>query len=461
MKITFINLKPNIKSDHPRHTLPPLDIGYCASLLEKKGNKTYLVDQNIWGYTINQLRDSIIKNKSDILIVKPGINNVKYTLELSNKTKDIVKKIFLIGPFASLYYKDFIFKESPIDLVVLNEPELTLLELSENYGKDKELRNIEGVVYYDKKIIITRQRKLIKKLDILPFPKHEFFIRKGYTFYYPVNIRKKTNTGYILSSRGCPHKCIFCSTIERVSYGRLYRTRCPKNIVDEMIMLKDQGINVIYFIDDNFTENRHHVIDVCDEIIRRKLDIKWVAQSRISDLDRIMLTRMKKAGCSTLSLGIESGSNRILRILQKNITTSKIRQAFKLIKKQKLLVNANFILGNPTETEAELKQTLNLAKILMPEMVTFSFYTVYDPKNFNNRFINTSRFDVKNNPSKLTGRELKSFQKKFYIKYYMNMRFILNFMLKQGIYTILNLRKLIAITLKFFLIVLDDKTPNE
>src|SRR3989338_748221 len=162
MKILFINFRPNIKSSHPRHILPPLDIGYCASLLEKNGNTVELIDLNIKNFSIDGLTSYINKNKNDVVVIKPAINTVKLALVLSKKIKRIVKKIVLIWPFASLYYKDFIFKG-------------------------------------------------------------------GYTFYYPVNIKKKIKMGYILSSRGCPHNCIFCS-LERASYGKPYRMRTPKNI---------------------------------------------------------------------------------------------------------------------------------------------------------------------------------------------------------------------------------------
>lgn len=447
MLITFINLKPNIESNHPRHVLPPLDIGYCASLLEKNRDKAKLIDLNVKNLSIDELVSYVNKNKSDAVVIKPTINATKFTLMVSKSIKDIVKRIFLIGPFASIYYKDFIFENSPIDLVILNEPELTLVELVENIKKDKSINNIRGIVYYNKKTIKTKQRPLIKNLNALPFPKHELFVDKGYTFYYPVNIKKKINVGYVLASRGCHHNCIFCSLIERVSYGNKYRFRNPKNIADEMELLKSKGVNVIYFIDDNFTENMPHVIDFCDEIIKRKLDIKWVAQSRIDNLNREVLVKMKKAGCSTLCLGIESGSNRILKILNKGCNKNQISKTVKFIKEQDIKIMADFIIGSPTETKKEIMKSLIFAKELCPEMINVSFFTLYNP-NFNNRYKN-SRFNVINNFSNLNNTELKHFQRYFYKKYYLHPKFITKFILKQCIFAALNWRKFMANTLKF------------
>lgn len=449
MITTFINLKPNIGSNHPRHVLPPLDIGYCASLLEKSGNKADLIDLNINNQSINKLLSHVKENKSNVLVIKAAINTTELTLELSKKIKDAVKKIFLLGPFASLYYKDFIFKGSPIDLVILDEPELTLLELVENLKKNKSINHTAGIAYYNKKIIKTEQRPLINNLDSLPFPKQEFFVNKRYPFYYPVNIKKKINVGYILSSRGCQYNCVFCLPVERDSYGKAFRMRNPKNVVDEMKLLRSKGVNVIYFIDDFFTGNSKYVLNICDEIINRKLNLKWIAQCRIDSLNKDLLVKMKKAGCSTLCLGIESGSDRVLKILNKGINKNQITETVKMIKEQGIMIMADFIIGSPTETKNEMKDSLNLAKKLCPEMINISLFAIYNPKNFDNKYKNFSRFDVTSNFSKLNDKELKQFQKYFYLKFCLSPEFISKLILKQGIFTVLNWRKFIFDVLRY------------
>jgi len=453
MKILFINFRPNIKSSHPRHILPPLDIGYCASLLEKNGNTVELIDLNIKNFSIDGLTSYINKNKNDVVVIKPAINTVKLALVLSKKIKRIVKKIVLIGPFASLYYKDFIFKASPVNLVILNEPELTLLELIRNLKKSKNINHIASIVYYNKKIILTEEKPLIKNLSSLPFPKHGFFVNGGYTFYYPVNIKKKIKMGYILSSRGCPHNCIFCS-LERASYGKPYRMRTPKNIVDEMELLKNCGVNVIYFVDDNFTENKKHTIKICNEIIKRKLDLKWIAQSRVDNLNSELLVKMKKAGCSTLCLGIESGSDRILKILNKKISVRKILDVNNQIKKIGIWRVGFYIIGNPSETKEEIEKTFELAKKLYCEMIQIHFFTFYqDSQNHRNKkSFKTENYPYKfvcSNYSEINNKELMEFQKYFYKKYYLNPKFITKFIIKQGIFAALNWRKFMVDTLKF------------
>lgn len=451
MIITFINLKPNIKSNHPRHILPPLDIGYCASLLEKRGNKVNLIDLRVKDYSINEIIHYTKEKKTDLMIIKPMIHTVEFTLRLAKKVKNKVKKIILIGHFSSLYYRSFISEYSGVDLVILNEPELTLLEFVENYKRDKNTNKIRGIAYYNNKIVKTKPRDLIKDLDSLPFPKHELFVNKGYTFYYPVNIKKKINVGYILSSRGCPHNCVFCSSVERDSYGKDYRIRSPKNIADEMELLENYGVNVIYFIDDTFTESSSHVSGVCDEMIKRKIDIKWVAQSRIDTLNRELLVKMKKAGCSTLCLGIESGSDRILQILNKDVTVNQIKKVCKMIKQNGVWILADYIINNPTERKKEMQDTLNLAKQLLPEMINVSYFTMYNPQQFGNVDENLSRFSITSNFTDLNDKELTQFQKHFYQKYYLNPKFLIQFIYKQGIFAVLNWRQFIFDTLKYLL----------
>jgi len=438
MKILFINFKNFTIEKHPRHFLPPLDIGYCASLLEENGNETELIEiTNVKDFY--QALDLMKKRKTDVIVVEPFIN-FKIVLKLAKKLKNFSKYIIAIGPVASVIPEKFVFKKSPIDFCIIGEAELTLLKIIKCLESGKSVKNVKGIVFFDyskNKLVKNGIGKIVDNLDKLPFPKHSFFLNNPkYNFYYPVNIRKKIKMGHIIASRGCPHNCLFCSPIERVSYGKKFRMRSAKNIVDEMEFLESQGVNVVYFRDDCFNANKKWVIDLCNEIIKRKIKIKWIANCRPDNFDKKVLIKMKKAGCSTVCLGIESGSDRILSILNKGTTVKKIQKTIKLINETGIWVVGFFIIGNPSETKEEMIQTFKFAKKLLPEMIQLHFFTPYPGSlafGFYRYKTRSSKFLLFNSFSQLNIEELKNFQKHFYRKYYLSPSFIKKYISNQFI----------------------------
>lgn len=444
MKVCFVNLTYSLtpEKEHPRHILPPLDIGYCASLLDKNGHVTDFIEtatkKDLLGYVINYLK----KEGADIVVLKPSIHTLDFTLRLAKKIRKLTKHIFVIGPLASLNPALFLFKGSSIDACVINEAESTLLEVINTLQSNKSIKKVKGIAYFRNGIVRTQSRENIKNLGALPFPKHSFFINKGYTFYYPVNIKKRMNVGYMLSSRGCPYKCLFCSPIERASYGKEYRCRSAKNIADEMQLLESKGINTVYFLDDSFAVNKKIVEELCDEVIRRKLRLRWVVQARADTLDEKILMKMKQAGCSTICLGIESGSERILKMLKKDIATKDVVRTVRLIKKAGIWIVGFFIIGNPTETKEEMKETFRFAKKLLPDMIQLHFFTPYPGsaafKKFKLDDIRSFKFNQTKQFSKISVEELKQFQKHFYIKYCLNPRFIVKYLFKRMPYLVAN-----------------------
>jgi len=458
MRILFINFTNFVQGRHPRHILPPLDIGYCASLLDEKDYKTELLEI-IEVKHLQQTLDFVESEKIDVIVLKPFLNP-QLALKLATKLERFVRCIIVMGPVASLSPHEFIFKNSPVDFCVIGEPEFTVLELIDTVQNKRSKKNVRGIAFFSSsrnKLVKTRRRKLIKNLDRLPFPKHSFFLDGGYNFFYPVNMRKKMKISNMLASRGCPYNCLFCSPIERVSYEKKFRVRSAKNVVDEMQFLKKIGVNAIYFRDDCFNVNKKWVIGFCDEIISRGLKIKWVAQCRVDLLDEKILTKMKEAGCSTVCLGVESGSDRILSILNKGVTVKKMQEMIKLIDKIGIWIVCFFIIGNPSETESEMKQTFRFAKQLLPDMIQLHFFTPYPGSlafKSSEAVDGFSKFWPLNSFSQMNIEKLKKFQKYFYRKYYFNPRFIKKFIFRSSIPLIKNYSidiNLIKTTLKFLL----------
>jgi len=209
----------------------------------------------------------------------------------------------------------------------------------------------------------------IADVDGLPMPAHAELLAGGYTVAYPVQRRDRLRCAYVLSTRGCPHACTFCSPVEMRSRFLPYRVRSVEAVADELSLVSRLGANVVYFNDDNFLRDRVRVAALCEEILRRGLQLTWLADARVDDVEPELLPLMRRAGCSTLCMGIESGSQRVLDALRKGITVEQTRTATAAIRRAGIWTVAYVIVGSPGETEAEREATWHLLDEIRPELV--------------------------------------------------------------------------------------------
>jgi radical SAM superfamily enzyme YgiQ (UPF0313 family) len=410
-----------------------MDIGYCASALNSEGHESFLIDTNAETYTTSRLLNHIRKISPDVVIVKNKIYDPGVAIDLTrNIKKEISIPVFLIGQIPTFYPSKFVFRKSPIDGVLLGEPEAGILELIRSLEEGKKL-NFNWL--YDSK----NQKKeplMVKDLDSLNFPEHGMFLNGRYNFFYPTNLKQKLKMGFMLSSRGCLYDCMFCSLAERESYFKKYRTRSHENVVDEIEFLFSKGVNMVYFLDDLFLGNKKRVKNICKEIMSRKIDVRWSAQARVDCVDEDTLRIMKKAGCSTLCFGVESGSEELLGDLKKGIRLKDTKTCFKLTKKFGINTVAFFMLGHPRETIGTLRKSLKLCQELKPDMVQISFFTPYPSSPASKKYVieNTNILNtyshVTSSFSDLPTNTLEEFQKFFYLRFYVNPHFFYNYFLK-------------------------------
>jgi radical SAM superfamily enzyme YgiQ (UPF0313 family) len=177
-----------------------------------------------------------------------------------------------------------------------------------------------------------------------------------------------------MTSRGCPYRCLFC---DRPHLGKKFRARSAINVVDEIEECVKKGIGEFIFYDDTFTIDRQRVFDICDEILRRKLDIMWDIRTRVDNVDKVLLERLKAAGCARIHYGVESGNPEILKVLRKGITIEQVERAFKLTKEAGIATLAYFMIGSPGETRSQILETIKFARKLAPDFVHFSIATPY------------------------------------------------------------------------------------
>ena len=304
---------------------PPLGILYIAAYAEKHTNHAItVIDAQVEGLTYENLEERIKSINPDIV----GLTAMSMTIIDVLETVKIVKKIdhrikvVLGGPHVNLYPDETI-QQQGIDFLVLGEGEETFNDLLNNINCISALKGIKGIVFIEnQKIVNTGLRPLCDNLDEIPFPARHLVPYQKYTSL--LSFGKVVTT--IFTSRGCPFKCTFC---DRPHLGKHFRARSAKNVVDELELCVNMGIQEFLFYDDTFTVDKKRVIDICNEIVKRKLNIGWDIRARIDTIDENVLQHLKKANCRGIHYGIESGTNKILKVLKKGIKIEKAKIVFK------------------------------------------------------------------------------------------------------------------------------------
>jgi anaerobic magnesium-protoporphyrin IX monomethyl ester cyclase len=279
--------------------------------------------------------------------------------------------VTMLGGSHGTFWDENALNEYPaLDIVVRREGEQTLIEILEKLESQSSLSNVLGITYRDgEKTVRNEDRPFIEDLDALPFPAHHL-----------LPLEKLKHNGKLLvplvSSRGCVFWCDFCSTVRM--FGRGYRMRSPKNVVDEMQYVHEKlGVDQVTFYDDAFSVDRNRVVKICEELHSRKLKIMWDCGTRVDMVDRELMQIMKDAGCIAVWLGVESGSEAMLGAMNKSIKLDQTRKAYKTAQKVGLITIANVVLGFPGETEQTAKETVQFLKQLNPDDVGFYIATPY------------------------------------------------------------------------------------
>jgi radical SAM superfamily enzyme YgiQ (UPF0313 family) len=372
MKITLVN-PPYPPNAHAHPPFIPLGIAYLGAVAEQQGHEVTVIDCQAERLTYEGFRSRITQVPSDIIGVTATTllyNSAKELLTIAKQTHPNATTI--IGGSHATFWDTNALNECPaLDIVVRREGETTFIEILQCLTQNKNLTGVLGITYRQKDgtIIRNEERPFLQDLNSLPFPAYhllplEAFRRMGKTIFP------------LTTSRGCVQWCDFCSTVRM--FGRGYRTRNPKSVVDEMEMLHNKyGESQFTFYDDAFTVNRDHVLKMCDEIKNRNMKVNWDCETRVDLVDKELLTAMYDAGCLTVWFGVESGSEKILGGMNKKIKLDQTREAFKIAQKVGLMTIASGIIGFPGETEETAMETINFIKSLNPDDIGFYVATPY------------------------------------------------------------------------------------
>lgn len=291
-------------------------------------------------------------------------------------------KVVVGGPAATTCTEELIRNEA-IDFLVLGEGEDTFAELASfllgREDRPEHLEEIRGIMYrHETGTVTTPSRPLIADLDSIPFPDRDSMFVLGddgkfQTIY---------SNADVLTSRGCPYPCKFCCAF--VAWGtRKIRFRGVDNIIAELIHLnRTYGQRYFVFWDDLFTVNRKRTVELCEKIIASGLDIEWVCLVRLNTIDAELLALMKRAGCREIQVGIESGNDRILKHIGKDLTAASICDKVPIIKASGIEWGVFLIVGFPSETRAEMEETLRLLNEIKPTWTVISIFTPYHGTDF-------------------------------------------------------------------------------
>ena len=386
MRVCLIN-PPRI---HPRGwgtptVYQPIGIAYVAAVLEGQ-HKVSIIDAPTEGWrnlapidekncrvglTNKDIADRIKQLSPEIVGVNiPFSGWSKTAFDVASVIKSVDKDITTVldGLHPSARPVECLSNPN-VDFVVRGESEYSMLELVNTLekGETGELDKIEGIGFTkNDKTVITSPRPEIQDLDSLPFPaRHLLPMDTYFEAVKEVPIRGKIRKRYaiMITSRGCPHECIFCSN--HIVMGRTWRGRSPENVVDEIEQLVNTySIKQIDFFDDNMTLIKKRAVKICDLIMERGLEIEWYVPTgvRVDTLDEELLRKMKASGCKGIRFAPESGVQRVVsEVIKKNLDLKEVENAVVLAKKVGIKTGIFFILGLIGETKEDMEETIKYA----------------------------------------------------------------------------------------------------
>jgi len=341
----------------------PLSLCYIATYLNSKGHKTEIIDAIAEDLTELEIEQRLKLGNYDVvgvtmltLMYTQALNICKIVKKINPKTYTVIG-----GPHPTIAASATLKNEKNIDFAIIGEAEITFHEFLEALEGKKKLSAVDGLAYKTKnEVVLNKPRKLIENLDILPIPDRSLLKMK---LYRPsVSYYKKLPAYIILTSRGCPYRCTFCSKV----FDKKHRQNSVEYTIKEMKYLREKfGAKEIVFRDDTFTIKFDWVYAFCNKLIQEGLHkkVRWSCMTRVNLVNLDMLKLMKKAGCWGVHFGVESGNQRLLDLIRKDVTVQQIKDAFKWCKQAGIETRAFMMLGLPTETREESLETIRFAKM--------------------------------------------------------------------------------------------------
>lgn len=340
---------------------PPLGLAYIAGVAERHGHQVEVIESEALRCSYGYIYERIASFSPDIVGMPTFLNTINRCLHIADEIKKRWPAIITVlgGVQVTVRPQEAIARNT-VDYVVYGEGENVFRDLLFFLeGKKRMIAEIPGLIWKktDGTVVVNRAQSLINNLDELPIPSRHLFPMDR---YHSSSQLRGRHTVHMMSSRGCPFRCSYCTS--HMTFGKTFRYHSLQRVIQEMLILRDTyGADTIQFYDETFTLNRNRVIQLCEEIIRQKIKLLWACFTRVNVVDDEMLHKMKQAGCYQIFYGVEAASQRLLDVIKKDITLEQVKNAFRLTKEAGIETLASFMIGLPTETQEESYKTIDFA----------------------------------------------------------------------------------------------------
>lgn len=373
----IILINPPFPHCHARYNTqyytPPLGLLQIAAQLEKRGYIVKIIDMAVLDLKPYHIIEYIRKMNINPYII--GIScNMTFTAAGSLRIADIIKDVFpfteiiLGGNHATFCYEEILKSEKSIDYINLYEGEIVFPNLCDFLIHGGDIECCKGIAYKNERgqIIKTEPQDRVGNLNDLEFPAYHLI---------NMDLYNEVMKGIVMTSRGCPHKCIYCSTAK--FNGNVYYYSVDKVIENIKRLVNEYHLKHITFGDDAFTINKARTLQLCERLKQEQFGISWSCNTRVDMVDEEIFTSLKEAGCTDILFGIESTSNQVLDRVSKRFHFEDVRKSVNIAKKVGIRIKQNFIIGLPFETQETLEDMRSFIKETNPEVVEFCILCLF------------------------------------------------------------------------------------
>ncbi|MDP8254299.1 MAG: radical SAM protein [Candidatus Alcyoniella australis] len=351
---------------------PPIGLMYVAAAVRQAGHEVLIIDAALDNLRPDQIGARLQQWHPDLVGVTAVSFSMPDALDAAAAARAAVPHapVVMGGLQPFLYPRETIALE-PLDMLLIGEGETTLPALLERLSGNGKIDDAPGLVrQVDGRIETNPMPPRIEQLDSIPRPARDLVDTARYgsliTDLRPLSI--------IITSRGCPFRCAFCS---RSITGKRFRAHSAEYVIEELRECVAMGIRYLLIYDEVFTIDRERVLQICDGMVRERLPLRFTARATVQTVDHELLLALKAAGCDMITYGVEASDPDVLRTLGKPYTLEQVRETFALTREVGLPHLAYFMLGNPGETEGHVRRSISLARELNPDMVHTAIYIPY------------------------------------------------------------------------------------
>lgn len=415
----------------------PLSLAYLGAYVSDiQGIELVGFDNNVHRLSPDAYRQLFRREAPDVLAMTVMTATLYEAWEMARVAKEVVPGLtVVVGGMHCSALPDNTMEETAFDYGVVGEGEAPFRELLLALQGGTDPSRIANLVHRQAgKVTVNPRRAPVEDLDRLPFPRRDLFEDSGYGMNVNRRSTSKKSTA-ILTSRGCPYECNFCS---KSVYGKAFRQRSVDNVIDELALLEQEGYGEVLIVDDTFTVRRRWILEFCQRYHDRGLTIHWNCHARVNTIDEEIVRAMKGARCTGMAFGIESGNQEILERINKKITLEQARTAVDLCREHGISSLCSFIFGHPGDTHASVEDTLRTALELDSDFANFCVLVpmpgsrvfgeiqeqgLIDGFNWG-RYVGHSRRPLDYSLCELTPAKLHQMQRRAFRKFYFRPRYI-------------------------------------